>query len=531
MQAMNQSARRAARPNMVRLLGGSLTAGAVALLLLPGLPAANAETSPTPSAVAPYPGAPVSFADVVDKVKDSVVSVYIEGKGSGDVSPTDLPNAFPDLPDDHPLNEFFKRFKKNFGQKGGGSGSGGDNNDNSGGNDMPKHPLMAQGSGFIISADGYVVTNNHVVEDADKIEVAIDENERLTATLIGTDPRTDLALLKIKSDKTFPTVQFAEKPVRVGDWVIAVGNPFGLGGTVTAGIISARGRDIGSGPYDFLQIDAAVNRGNSGGPAFNLEGEVVGVNTAIFSPSGGNVGIAFAIPGPLVKQIVEQLRTTGSVARGWLGVQIQNVSEDIAQSLGMDKPHGALVTQLTAGGPAAGSELKVGDAIVAVNGEDIQNSRDLARKIADLAPGTDAKVTILRKEQTQQLVVKLGTFPSGKQLAKLEQPEDKSATGAPETADMKDFGLSLAPASALAKEGVDQQDGVLITKVEANSEGADKGLQSGDIILEVAGEKVNKPSEVVKGIDDAKGRGRKAVLLRVKSGDQERFIALTIKQG
>jgi serine protease Do len=523
MHLLHQSSQRTGAPERgpgrrfaAWLIAGLMGASALGLALQPWQGSALAETQ-ADSVMTPYGAAPLSFADLVDHVKGSVVSVYIQGKSSGGLSMSDLPDAFPDLPDDHPLNEFFKRFKKEFGDKGGNEGA------------NPRRPTLAQGSGFIISADGYVVTNNHVIDGADKIEVTIDENERFPAELIGTDPRTDLALLKIKSDRTFTPVKFADEPVRVGDWVIAVGNPFGLGGTVTAGIVSARGRDIGSGPYDYIQIDAAVNRGNSGGPAFNLKGEVIGVNTAIFSPSGGNVGIAFAVPADLARQVVEQLKTSGSVSRGWLGVQIQNVTEDIALSLGMDKPHGALVTQITKGGPAENSELKVGDAIVSVNGEKVENSRDLARKIAELAPNTDASIGVIRGDTTQQLTVRLGTFPSGKQLAKLEEGEVPSTT--PETADMKDFGLSLAPASALAAQGGAAQDGVLITKVEADSEAAEKGLQSGDIILEVAGEKVMNPSEVVSTIEAAKSKGRKAVLLRVKSGDNERFIALAIKQG
>ncbi len=498
---------RRARAWLVASLAGA-TALAVSLAHLPGQAVAQTTDG---SVMTAFGAAPSSFADVVDKVKGSVVSIYVAGNRGGADGNPEIPFAFPDLPNDHPLNEFFKQFKRD--KEGQGQAT-------------PTPPsALAQGSGFIISADGYVVTNNHVVDGASKVEVSFDENERLEADVIGTDPRTDLALLKIKKPGSYPAVGFAEKPVRVGDWVLAVGNPFGLGGTVTAGIVSARGRDIGSGPYDYLQIDAAVNRGNSGGPAFNLVGEVVGINTAIFSPSGGNVGIAFAVPADLAKQVIEQLKTSGSVRRGWLGVHIQNVTDDMAKALGMSEPAGALITKITEDGPAAKGKLEVGDTVVAVNGEKIGNSRDLARKIADLPPDTNAALMVLRDGKETEISVLLGLFPGSTQIASLD--EGKAAT--PETKDMAELGLSLAPASALAaQKGGEPQEGVLITRVEASSEAAEKGLVTGDIILEVAGEKVATPGDVVTGVDGAKSRGRKAVLLRVKSADGEKFVALTI---
>lgn len=502
-----------ARSKRVLLAGVAaafLAGGALNHLQLP----AFAEETQASGVVTPYGTAPITFADVVDRVKGAVVSVYVTN--SGPVAGIEGLDAFPELPDDHPLNEFFKRFKK-----GEGGGSGGE------ATPAPSPaPAQAQGSGFIISQDGYVVTNNHVVDGASTVQIAIDDDRKYEADVIGTDPRTDLALLKVKGSVSFTqVVNFSEKDPRVGDWVLAVGNPFGLGGTVTAGIISAHNRDIGSGPYDFLQIDAAVNRGNSGGPAFNLEGEVIGINTAIFSPSGGNVGIAFAVPAVLAKQVVEQLKTSGSVSRGWLGVHIQNVTDDIAQSLGMEKPTGALVSKVQEDGPAAKSELDVGDVVVSVNGETIGNSRDLARKVADLAPDTDAQLVVIRDGKEVPLTIKLGLFPGSKQVASLDK---KAPAAAPETSDLKDLGLSLAPASTLAKEGGQAQDGVLITRVGDGSEASTKGLQSGDIIIEVAGDKVMAPSDVLKSIDGAKAKGRKAVLLRVKTGDQERFVALTL---
>jgi len=462
--------------------------------------------------------APLTFADIVDKVKGSVVSVYITGKGAPESGLGDGPQNFPDLPQDNPLNQFFKKFKKGLGGKEGQGGKGGD---------QPSPELRAQGSGFVISEDGYIVTNNHVIEDATKIEVSFDENERIEATLIGADPRTDLALIKLKSDKKFPPVKFAEKPVRVGDWVVAIGNPFGLGGTVTAGIVSARGRDTGTGPYDYIQIDAPINKGNSGGPTFNLDGEVIGINSEIYSPSGGSVGIAFDIPSELAKRIVANIKANGSVSRGWLGVHIQNVSDDIATSLGLKGAKGALITKITEKGPAEGSELKVGDAVMAVEGKPVADSRDLARLIAELAPSFEAHLTVFRDGKEREVKIKLGQFPDDKKLAKMEEAPAKPAT-APETKDLSEFGLSLAPASVLGK---DATDGVLITKVAQGSEAEVKGLKEGDVILEIGGSAVTNPSDVIKGVDEARKSGRKAVLMRVHGQDGDHFIPMKLSAG
>jgi serine protease Do len=480
--------------------------GASALILAGLFKPAHAETEG-----GPVPGAPRTFADIVDKVKGSVVSIYVTGKSDVGPSAGDAPNNFPDLPDDNPLNQFFKKFKK--GDKG---------------NSGPAPEMKAQGSGFVITEDGYVVTNNHVVEDTTKIEVSFDENERIEATLIGVDPRTDLALIKLKSEKKFSALQFAKKPVRVGDWVIAIGNPFGLGGTVTAGIVSARGRDINSGPYDFIQIDASVNKGNSGGPTFNLDGEVIGVNSAIYSPSGGSVGIAFDIPSELVQRVVADLKDKGSVSRGWLGVHIQSVSADIASSIGLKDAHGALITKITEKGPADGTELKVGDAVLSVNGKRVEDSRGLARMIAEFAPKAVTALTVFRDGQERDVSITLGQFPDEKKLASLETEKPAKVEASPETKDVGELGLSLAPATVLGK---DNQKGVLITKVTQGSEAADKGLKEGDIILEVGGNAVTSPSDVLKGVDEAKQQGRKAVLMHLRSGDQDQFIPLKLAKG
>jgi serine protease Do len=458
-----------------------------------------------------------SFADVVERVKPAVVSIHVTGRGpkvasnptpnpKGGATPKRSPrDFFPELPDDHPLNEFFKNLPKEWGGTP---------------NPSPR-PALAQGSGFVISADGYVVTNNHVIDNANKIQVSFDKDNKFEAELIGTDQRTDIALLKIKSTQTFPFVKFADKSPRVGDWVIAVGNPFGLGGTVTAGIVSAQGRDIGSGPYDYMQIDAAVNRGNSGGPTFNLDGEVVGVNTAIYSPSGGNVGIAFAIPSRTAGDVVAQLKSGGSVMRGWLGVKIQNVDEDTAASLGLGEAKGALVTEVTTPGPAAEAGLKNGDAILSVNGTKIADSRDLARQIAAFAPNTKVDVRILRGQKEQNVAVKLGSFPTGKELAKAESTKP---TATPQTTEMEQLGLTIAPGSGTNK------DAVVVTDVDGNSDASQKGIRSGDVILEVGGLSVKSPDDVSNGIKEASKLGRKAVLLRIKSGDQLRFVAVQLKK-
>jgi serine protease Do len=477
----------------------------------------------------PFGRAPLSFADIVEKVKPAVVSIHAtngnsrqsrRGQRPGTPGAPNAPGRgiMPDLPDDHPLNEFFRNLPRDFGGRRGGTPS------------LPTpRPSLAQGSGFVISADGYVVTNNHVIDGAEKISVSFDRDNKYEAELIGTDPRTDVALLKIKSNKKFEFVSMASKDARVGDWVIAVGNPFGWGGTVTAGIVSASGRDIGSGPYDFLQIDAAVNRGNSGGPTFNLDGEVIGVNTAIYSPSGGNVGIAFAIPTKTVMEVVNQLRTKGSVSRGWLGVKIENIDEDKAASLGLGQARGALINDITEGGPASASGLRAGDAITKVDNDSIRDSRELARKIAEYAPGTTVQVQVMRFGKSEVIPVKLGTFPSNPEVAIQSQPQPNRETAPkPTVTELDQLGLSLTLVTAQPGEA---QEGVAISDVKADSDAATKGLKTGDVILEVQGQKVATPADVSAGVKRAAEGGRPAVLLRVKSGDVVRFVAVQLKAG
>ena len=417
-----------------------IATGALGLMLGNNVPLAVAETATQQTIETPYGRAPLSFADLVAKISPAVVSINVKGDVKVADNDMQIP-GMPDLPEDNPLYDFFKQFRKGMPQA-----------------PAKPSPSLAQGSGFFITPDGFVVTNNHVVEEAEDITVTLDSGDKYPAKLIGSDPRTDVALVKVTAPgKTFPFVEFSSKTPRVGDWVLAVGNPFGLGGTVTAGIISAHNRDIGSGPYDYLQIDAAVNRGNSGGPSFDLDGKVIGMNTAIFSPSGGNVGIAFAVPAALVKEVVNELQSHGTVDRGWLGVVIQNVTDDIADSIGMAEAKGAMITKVTEDGPAAKEDLKPGDVIVEVNGDKIADSRDLARKIAELNPATDVNLAIVRYGEKRDVTMKLGTFPSNKQLAALE--EDKPDAGQ----QMKDLGLSLAPAAKFPGAG---EEGVVITEVD-----------------------------------------------------------------
>ena len=380
----------------------------------------------------------------------------------------------------------------------------------------PHQRRSSQGSGFIISEDGYVVTNHHVVEGGETIEIKMSDGKTYEAKVIGSDEKTDLALLKIDADRTFEHVTFADTPGRVGDWVIAVGNPFGLGGTVTTGIISAKGRDLGAGPYDnYLQIDAPINQGNSGGPAFNLKGQVVGVNTAIYSPSGGNVGIGFAIPASVAKQVIEDLKDDGTVSRGWLGVQIQALTDDIAESLGLDQTKGAIVAMVQSGSPAEKAGVRVGDLVLQVAGKQVEDPKDLARKIAAIDPGSDIELTVYRDGETTTLKVKLGTLAGKNKKAAV--PDDKPTAHA----SLGALGLSLETGS----------DGVVISSVSPDGPAAAKGLKAGDQILEIGGEKVTSGKQAEERIAAMKAKGRKAVLILVRSGDSQRFVAVELNQG
>src|SRR5437016_5957537 len=382
------------------LLAGVAGLSATVLFASPGF-APNAGFPSGSAAYAQTQNAqrPVGFADIVEKVKPAVISVRVKmgaAPQTSGLSSNDNP-----LGENSPFEYFFRRFGRPDQQVPGLRGQ------------QPRQRFTTgQGSGFFISADGYAVTNNHVVDKAESVEVTTEDGKIHTAKVIGTDPRTDLALIKVEGGD-FPFVRLADQTPRVGDWVLAVGNPFGLGGTVTAGIVSARGRDIGAGPYDdVIQIDAPVNKGNSGGPTFDVDGNVIGVNTAIFSPSGGSVGIAFAIPAPTVKSVVAQLRDKGPVTRGWIGVQIQPVTAEIPDNMGLKTPHGALIAEPQANSPAAKAGIVAGDVITAVNGSPVKDARDLAKQIGNLAPGSSAKLTVWRKGEEKTFSVPLGELPN-----------------------------------------------------------------------------------------------------------------------
>ncbi len=455
-------------------------------------PAFAQTPSSAPLAVHDNPGA-FSFADVIAKVKPAVVAVRVKLEDTASDSHSFSSRDLNQLPPQ--LRDLFRYFDQN--------------------RQPQSHPGQVLGSGFFISADGYVVTNNHVVEHAGTVQITMDDGRTLPAKVIGTDPKTDLALLKVTEGGNFPFVHLAKSEPRVGDWVVAIGNPFGLGGTVTAGIVSARGRDIGESQYDdFLQIDAPINKGNSGGPTFNLAGDVVGVNTAIYSPSGGSVGLGFAIPSDTVQSVIAQLEKDGKVIRGYLGVQIQPLTKELADGLGLSSDKGALVDRAENGTPAADAGLKAGDVITAVNGEAIANARDLSRKIAAFKPGTTIQLTYLRQGREQTSSVQLGSLPDEKTASAETHPESGPQ-----------LGLRLAPATSIPGAG---DEGVAVLNVDPSSAAAAKGIKEGDVILDVAGQTVSTPADVKADIERAQKEGKKALLLRVKDKDRTRFVAISM---
>jgi len=503
MNVNDQPSRRIFSARRVGLLATTIAGlGAAALFLAPHMPPSAAFLGNPAHAqnlsqqAQQLPQRPVGFADIVAKVKPAVISVRVRMEG---VRPEFGDNELP-FPPGSPFDRFFRR----FGLPENGEG---------------RHQLITgQGSGFFISADGYAVTNNHVVQNAEKVQVTTDDGKTYTAEVIGTDPRTDLALIKVDGND-FPYVKLADHAPRVGDWVLAVGNPFGLGGTVTAGIVSARGRDIGAGPYDdFIQIDAPVNKGNSGGPAFDVDGDVIGVNTAIFSPSGGSVGIAFAIPAETVKSVVAQLREKGNVTRGWIGVQIQPVTPELAESLGLKKASGALVSEPQPNSPAAKAGIASGDVITSVDGNSVADARELARKIGTMAPGTTIKIGLVHQSQEKTVTLTLGTLPTERQAA--NQPNEHPAADS----EIPKLGLTLATPN----QAGEQDNGVLVTGVDPNGVAADHGFQVGDVILDVGGKAVSKPADVTNQLAEARKEGKHALLFRLKSREGTRFVALPL---
>jgi serine protease Do len=449
--------------------------------------AVAATSSPSPDAA--------GFADLVDKVKPAVVGVRAKVRAAAAEKDGDLSIPQGDS----------ERLPWPFGN-------------------APRS-TMHQGTGFFVSSDGYAVTTNHVVEGSERIEVTTDDDKTYSAKVVGSDSQTDLALLKVDADRTFSSVQFAQGAPRIGEWVLAVGNPFGLGGTVTAGIVSARAREIESGGAgEFIQIDAPINQGNSGGPTFNLNGAVIGVNSAIFSPSGGSVGIGFAIPAETAKAVIPQLKDKGAVIRGWLGIQIQNLSPEIAEGLGYKDRKGALVVEPQAGSPAQKAGLATGDIIVSLNAHPISDVRELRSKVSGTAPGTTVQLELRRNGEAKTVSVTLGEMPRANATIPKETPSGPEAgdTRTPGTAP-SDLGFVLAPGD---KHDIGQ--GVLVTRVDPDGIAAERGFDVGDVILDVGGTTVRTPSDVQKALSDTREHGKHVAIARVKTGESVRFVAIPV---
>lgn len=474
-------------------------------------------------AMAPLPAfarpAPDSFADLADRLLPAVVNIATthDVDGEDQVIP-----GLPQLPPGSPFEEFFKDYFERFqNQQGQGSPS-----------PAPKRKTRSLGSGFVISPQGLIVTNNHVIDEATEIVVSFHDGREAPAKLIGRDAKSDVALLQVETKTDLPFVEFGDSDkARVGDWVLAIGNPFGLGGTVTAGIVSARGRDINAGPYDdFIQTDASINRGNSGGPMFDMDGKVIGVNSMIFSPSGGSVGIGFAIPARTVQQVIKDIQQYGHARRGWLGVTIQHVTEDIAESLGMDKPMGALVQGVQSGSPAAEAGIEAGDVIVSFDGKAVDEMRRLPRIVAETEIGKSVNLELIRNGKRLAKKVKVGELNDEVKAADAgKQPAPDKSTGPAK--EMKTLGLTVTALSPQLREkyGVgDDVKGVLVIGVDAGGQAADKGVQPGMVIEAVTQRAVATPEDLRAGIEAAKKAGRQSVLLQVRLGDRKRFLALRI---
>jgi serine protease Do len=455
---------------------------------------------------------PESFAELADALLPAVVNISttqtLEGHPGIEI---------PGFPPGSPFEEFFKEFFERNQPR-----------------DQQQRRATSLGSGFIVDPSGYIVTNNHVIQDADEITVILHDDTRLPAKLVGRDAKTDVAVLKVEPTIKLPAVPFGDSDqLRVGDWVVAIGNPFGFGGTVTAGIISARNRDINSGPYDdFLQTDASINRGNSGGPMFNLDGQVIGVNTAIFSPSGGSIGIGFAIPSNIAGPIVKQLIDTGSVQRGWIGVRIQEVTKEIADTLGLKEPKGALVASVIENGPAAAAGIRAGDVITEFAGRPVGEMRRLPRIVADTKVGDTVEVKVWRENKDRTLQVKVEALDEGEaQLAAQETPGKGAAA---QSQKVEGLGFSVAALDEASRERYEiaaETKGAVVTEVDAAGPAGEKGLRAGDVIVEVSQEEVTKPADVVAKIKAAKDAGRKSVLLLVEGEGGMRFVALRLPNG
>jgi serine protease Do len=499
--------RKTLTPRRLTLLASVAALGLAVIAVGPGnFRASELATWTQAAQAAEAAHAPVGFADLVAKVKPAVISVHVkieETTGSGPSDHNSLPQNLPPG-----MQKFFQQFgmPKQFGMP-----------------NMPhgKQVITGEGSGFFISSDGYAVTNNHVVDHAKTVQIKTADGETYKAKVIGTDPKTDLALIKVEADKSFPYVKFAKNPPRVGDWVVAVGNPFGLSETVTAGIVSARGRDIGAGTYDdYIQIDAPINKGNSGGPAFNTNGNVIGVNTAIFSPSGGSVGIGFDIPASTAEMVVAQLKAHGYVNHAYLGVEVQPVTTGIADSLGLKHARGAIVDQPQPGSPAAKAGIKSGDVITAIDGKSVKDSRDLARTIGMMAPGKTVKVALVHNGEAKTLSVTLAKLPN--EQTAMAGHNGHAANGLPR------LGLQLAPASKVAGAG---QKGVAVVGVDPSGPAAARGIKTGDVILDVGGKPVANADDVRSALKQARAGGKRDALMRVKGANSAtHFVAVPVRK-
>lgn len=458
-----------------------------------------------------YPG---SFADLVDDLLPAVVNISSTQKPE---SVQDFPDM-PHFPPGSPFEDFFEDFMDRRGR-----GS-------------PAIPPASLGSGFIIDAEnGYVITNNHVVNDADEVRVTFHDDTTVEAEVLGRDEKTDIAVLQVKTDYKMTAVKFGDsKDLRVGDWVVAIGNPFGLGGTVTAGIVSARQRNINAGPYDdFIQTDASINRGNSGGPMFNTDGQVIGINTAIFSPSGGSVGIGFAIPSNLAKPVINQLIEYGRTRRGWLGVRIQTVTDEIAESLGLDKAQGALVASVTETSPAEKAGVETGDIILNFDGKPIEEMRDLPRLVAETKIDRVVSVDVWRDGKKRSVKVKIAELEEAEENGLLSAEASSSSPSSKNTVTIESVGLTLAELSkALRSEyGIGNDvEGIVVVEVASSSEAAEKGLAAGDVIVEINQQSVDDPKEASKIMNKARKGGRNSVLLLVNRDGDVRFVALRLEE-
>lgn len=468
--------------------------------------------------------APDSFADLAARLSPAVVN--ISSSTSVQARAGDPGVEIPGFPPGSPFERFFRDFMERNKPGGHGGKDGGPQGP------MPERKTQSLGSGFVIDPSGLIVTNNHVIDGADEITVTLQDNTSLKATLVGRDERVDVALLRVKSEKPLPSVPFGDSDKeRVGDWVLAIGNPFGLGGTVTAGIVSARGRDIRQGPYDdFIQTDAAINRGNSGGPLFNMDGEVIGINTAIYSPSGGSIGIGFSIPANLAKNVVAQLKDFGHARRGWLGVRIQQVTPDIAESSGLKDSSGAMVAGVNDAGPADQAKIRNGDIILKFNGQDVKEMKNLPRIVAETPIGQEVPVTLWRDGRETVVQAKVGELPDDAKLASLPA----GSPGKPDAGkrvDISGLGLQLAPMSDDLRNkyqlGPDQK-GVVVTSVDNDGAAAQRQLKAGDVILEVQQEQVSTPEDVQKRVDMVRKQNRKSVLVLVQSSDGLRWVPLSL---